>query len=81
MGDPSTVHITIGKSPEGYSWKRRIWDVALASKSLRRYEPRVLKYVKELIQSLERERAKGGGVVDIGMYFSFFTFDAMGDLA
>jgi hypothetical protein len=47
----------------------RIWDVALASKSLRD-----LKYVKELIQSLERERAKGGGVVDIGMYFSFFTF-------
>ena len=31
----------------------------------------------------DREGAgrKGGGVVDIGMYFSFFTFDAMGDLA
>jgi cytochrome P450 family 628 len=81
MGDSSTVHITIDKSPEGHSWKRRIWDVALPSKSLREYEPRVLRYVNELIQSPERERAKGSGVVDIGMYFSFFIFDVMGDLA
>ena len=49
--------------------------------SLREYELRVLRYVNELIQSPERERAKGSGVVDIGMYFSFFIFDVMGDLA
>jgi hypothetical protein len=53
----------------------------LASKSLREYEPRVLNYVNELLKSLEREIAKGNGIVDIGMYFSFFTFDVMGDLA
>jgi cytochrome P450 family 628 len=81
LGDSSSVHIENDKSPEGHSWKRRIWDVALASKSLREYEPRVLRYVNELTESLERERAKGNGTVDIGMYFSFFTFDVMGDLA
>jgi len=83
MGDSSrdNMHMQIDLQPEEHAWKRRIWDVALSSKSLLDYEPRVLEYVDKLIQSLEKEIEKGGGIVDIGIYFSFFTFDVMGELA
>jgi len=80
-GDPSALSIMSDRSAEGHTWRRRIWDVAFTSKALREYEPRVAKFVNKLIESLERERVKGDGIVDIGMYFSFFTFDVMGDLA
>ncbi|OCK85373.1 cytochrome P450 [Lepidopterella palustris CBS 459.81] len=81
MGDPSTAHVQLEKTHEGHGWKRRIWDVALASKSLRDYEPRVLRYVDKLLDAVKRESQKNDGVVDMGLYFSFFTFDVMGDLA
>jgi cytochrome P450 len=79
MGDSTNVNITNDQTHEGHAWKRRIWDGAFSSKSLREYEPRVLGFVEMLIKSLEREGLKGP--VDIGMYASFFTFDVMGDLA
>lgn len=81
MGDPSSAHVELEKLPEGHHWKRRIWDLAMTSKALRDYEPRVIRYVQQLVNSLDREREKNGGIVDIGLYMSFFTFDVMGDLA
>ena len=62
--------------PNEHLWKRRIWDSGFNSKSLRGYEPYVLKVVDELITELKRHK----GVVDIGLYMSFFTFDIMGEL-
>lgn len=65
------------EKPDAHLWKRRIWDAGFNSKSLREYEPHVLHFVDELITEL---KAQSGGPVDIGLYFSFFTFDIMGDL-
>lgn len=59
-------------------WKRRIWESGFNTKALRGYEPRVMYFVNELIREV-RERSKDG-VVDLGLYLSFFTFDIMGDL-
>jgi cytochrome P450 len=65
---------------EGHTWKRRIWDAGFNSKSIREYEPHVLRIRDELLQRLEVVRQRDGGVVDIGLYFAFFTWDIMGDL-
>jgi cytochrome P450 len=64
--------------PGEHLWKRRIWDAGFNSKALNGYEPRVLHFVGELIRELNEVRKDGP--VDIGLYFSFFTFDIMGDL-
>jgi len=81
MGDPTSVHIQNDLLPLNHTWKRRIWDVGLSSRSLRDYEPHVLHYVDKLLDALARELKKNNGVVDLGLYFSFFTFDVMGELA
>ena len=81
MGDPTSVHIQNDLLLLNHTWKRRIWDVGLSSRSLRDYEPHVLHYVDKLLDALARELKKNNGVVDLGLYFSFFTFDVMGELA
>jgi cytochrome P450 len=66
------------ETPEEHQWKRRIWDAGFTSKALRGYEPKMLHFVNELIETLNK--VKEEGPVDIGLYLSFFTFDIMGDL-
>jgi cytochrome P450 len=66
------------ETADQHLWKRRIWEAGFNTKALRGYEPRVMHFVDELIRELA-EQSKNG-VVDIGLYLSFFTFDIMGDL-
>ncbi|OCK79910.1 cytochrome P450 [Lepidopterella palustris CBS 459.81] len=61
-----------------HQWRRRIWDAGFSSKALREYEPIVLHHVNELVAELSK--IPENEVVDLGLYFSFFTFDVMGDL-
>jgi cytochrome P450 len=63
----------------GHLWKRRILEAGLNSNSIRAYEPHVLRYIDVLTKAF-RERSKGGKVIDLGLYMSFFTFDVMGEL-
>ncbi|KAI9743076.1 MAG: hypothetical protein M1818_003371 [Claussenomyces sp. TS43310] len=65
------------ENPQDHSWKRRIWDAGFNSKAIRGYEPHVLGVVDQLIAELKRHGEK---TIDIGLYFSFFTFDIMGVL-
>ncbi|OCK75223.1 cytochrome P450, partial [Lepidopterella palustris CBS 459.81] len=67
------------EKPDAHMWKRRIWDAGFNSKSIREYEPHVLRIKDDLLDQLEHVR-KEKGVVDLGLYFSFFTWDIMGDL-
>jgi cytochrome P450 family 628 len=66
------------ETADQHLWKRRIWEAGFNTKALRGYEPRVMHFVDELIRELTEQSKKG--VVDIGLYLSFFTFDIMGDL-
>ncbi|KAF2802338.1 cytochrome P450 [Mytilinidion resinicola] len=67
------------EKPEGHLWKRRIWDAGFNSKSIREYEPHVLRVNEELLEKLKK-LTKDGKPIDIGLYFAFFTWDIMGDL-
>ncbi|KAH7208090.1 benzoate 4-monooxygenase cytochrome P450 [Fusarium oxysporum] len=51
---------------------------ANASKGLRRYEDRVAEYTTQLLQHIE---ALQDEPLDISMWFNFYSFDVMGDLA
>ncbi|ENH61737.1 Averantin oxidoreductase [Fusarium oxysporum f. sp. cubense race 1] len=51
---------------------------ANASKGLRRYEDRVAEYTTQILQHIE---ALQDEPLDISMWFNFYSFDVMGDLA
>ena len=79
FGPGIPVPLSANETPTAHLWKCKIWDTALDSKALKDYEPHVLHFVDELIAGMDQQRQKGG-VVDLGLYFSFFAFDIMGDL-
>ncbi|KAK2488071.1 Cytochrome P450 monooxygenase fck2, partial [Fusarium oxysporum f. sp. albedinis] len=63
---------------EEHTRRRRVWDMAFSSKCLRRYEDRVAEYTTQLLQHIE---ALQDEPLDISMWFNFYSFDVMGDLA
>ncbi|WKT51581.1 Cytochrome P450, E-class, group I [Fusarium oxysporum f. sp. vasinfectum] len=61
-----------------HSNRRKIWDRALSSKSLRDYEPRVTKYTTQLLDRLNEMQ---GTTINASNWLNFYSFDVMGDLA
>ncbi|EWZ52251.1 hypothetical protein FOZG_02044 [Fusarium oxysporum Fo47] len=66
------------RDKEEHTRRRRVWDMAFSSKCLRRYEDRVAEYTTQLLQHIE---ALQDEPLDISMWFNFYSFDVMGDLA
>ena len=54
------------------------WEKAFVMKSVRQYEPTVVKYADLLVKQL---KARSGQVVDSTEWINFFTFDVMGKLS
>ncbi|KAJ7766756.1 cytochrome P450 [Mycena metata] len=62
---------------EAHANRRRIWNRGMSSESLQEYESILAKRVTQLVDRLEGLC----GTVDIAEWFSYFTFDFMGDMA
>ncbi|KAJ7024287.1 cytochrome P450 [Mycena alexandri] len=62
---------------EAHANRRRIWNRGMSSESLQEYESILAKRVTQLVDRLEGL----SGTVDIAEWFSYFTFDFMGDMA
>ncbi|KAJ7461562.1 high nitrogen upregulated cytochrome P450 monooxygenase 2, partial [Mycena latifolia] len=62
---------------DAHASRRRIWNRGMGSDSLQEYESIVANRVTQLVDRLEGL----SGPVDISEWFSFFTFDFMGDMA
>ncbi|KAJ7137813.1 cytochrome P450 [Mycena epipterygia] len=62
---------------EAHASRRRIWNRGMSSESLKEYESILAKRVAQLVDRLEGL----DGAVDISKWFSYFTFDVMGDMA
>ncbi|KAL8782595.1 MAG: hypothetical protein Q9195_009618 [Heterodermia aff. obscurata] len=58
--------------------RRRVWDRGFSIKALRDYEVRVLRYGNELVEGLT---SLSGQRIIASDWFSYFSFDVMGDLA
>ncbi|KAJ7172021.1 cytochrome P450 [Mycena filopes] len=62
---------------EAHANRRRIWNRGMSTESLQEYESILAKRVTQLVDRLEGL----SGTVDLAEWFSYFTFDFMGDMA
>ena len=60
-----------------HSRRRKPWNRAFSSASLKEYQPVISRRVVQLVQALQAQE----GVLDLAEWISFFTFDFMGDMA
>ncbi|KAH7180456.1 benzoate 4-monooxygenase cytochrome P450 [Fusarium sp. MPI-SDFR-AT-0072] len=66
------------RDKEEHTRRRKVWDMAFSSKCLRRYEGWVAEYTTRLLQQIEASQDES---LDISMWFNFYSFDVMGNLA
>ncbi|KAF4953980.1 hypothetical protein FGADI_5576 [Fusarium gaditjirri] len=66
------------RDKEEHAYRRKAWDLAFSSKALREYETRVAGYTSQLVEQIE---ASQGTPIDASLWFNFYSFDVMGDLA
>ncbi|KAM5372586.1 hypothetical protein ACJZ2D_007360 [Fusarium nematophilum] len=74
-----SLHASRDKQEHGY--RRKVWDKAFNARgrpALRDYEPRVAQYTQLLLNRIEESSGKP---LDISLWFDFYGFDVMGDLA
>ncbi|RDW61326.1 cytochrome P450-14 [Coleophoma crateriformis] len=58
--------------------RRKVWDRGFSAKALRDYEGRVTSYAGDLIKQLT---TSAGKPFNASLWFNFYSFDVMGDLA
>ncbi|PYH91424.1 cytochrome p450 monooxygenase [Aspergillus ellipticus CBS 707.79] len=72
----NSMHMT--RDPVEHARRRKVWDRGFSAKALRDYEPRVAHYTDQLLAHLEETKGKP---INMSDWFSFYSFDVMGDLA
>ncbi|KAK8044498.1 cytochrome p450 monooxygenase [Apiospora rasikravindrae] len=76
-GHPSETVVEI-RSRKRHAPKRKLWDYAFTTQALNDYEDRIERYTNQLLGRIEEQK---GAAFDIRRWFSFYTFDVMGELA
>ncbi|SCN79469.1 related to pisatin demethylase cytochrome P450 [Fusarium fujikuroi] len=66
------------RDKEEHANRRKAWDLAFSSKALREYEARVAGYTTQLFEQIEASQSTP---IDASLWFNFYSFDVMGDLA
>nr|GAT50702.1 predicted protein [Mycena chlorophos] len=71
------------RRPDAHAVRRRVWNRALSSETLKEFEALLLKRVQQLIDRLDGmvKDGQGAAAVDLAAWFSYFAFDFMGDMA
>ncbi|KAK1993409.1 benzoate 4-monooxygenase cytochrome P450 [Colletotrichum falcatum] len=72
------VSMQMVRDKEAHSKRRKAWEYGFTSKSLREYEPRVLKYTSQLLAGIE---ASAGTKFNASLWFNFYSFDVMGEFS
>ncbi|KXH33844.1 benzoate 4-monooxygenase cytochrome P450 [Colletotrichum simmondsii] len=72
------VSMQMVRDKEAHSRRRKAWEYGFTSKSLRDYEPRVLKYTDQLLAGIE---ASAGTKFNVSLWFNFYSFDVMGEFS
>ncbi|KAJ7266574.1 cytochrome P450 [Mycena rebaudengoi] len=57
---------------------RRPWNTAFTPSAMKGYEPKLIRRVNQLVETLKSQDTP---TIDISQWFSFFAFDFMGDIA
>ncbi|KAI1071950.1 hypothetical protein LB507_005199 [Fusarium sp. FIESC RH6] len=72
------VNLLADRNRKRHAIRRKIWDKAFTAKALRDYEPRVVKYTKQLTEQIAKTSGKP---MNVSAWINFYTFDIVGDLA
>ncbi|KAF4773091.1 benzoate 4-monooxygenase cytochrome P450 [Colletotrichum scovillei] len=72
------VSMQMVRDKEAHSRRRKAWEYGFTSKSLRDYEPRVLKYTDHLLADIE---VSAGTKFNVSLWFNFYSFDVMGEFS
>ncbi|KAM0250781.1 hypothetical protein ACHAP5_001998 [Fusarium lateritium] len=72
------INLLSDRDKKSHASRRKAWDRAFTAKAVRDYEPRVVNCTKLLTEQIDRTI---GEPLNISMWFNFFTFDIVGDLA
>ncbi|RBR25622.1 uncharacterized protein FIESC28_01585 [Fusarium coffeatum] len=72
------VNLLADRNRKRHAIRRKTWDKAFTAKALRDYEPRVVKYTKQLTQQIAKTE---GEPMNVSAWINFYTFDIVGDLA
>ncbi|KAJ3478916.1 hypothetical protein NLI96_g9421 [Meripilus lineatus] len=75
---PAFSPLIIIQSHDEHSRRRKPWNRAFSTSSLKGYEPVIEKRARQLVEHLSEHKDE---VVDLAQWISFFTFDFMGDMA
>ncbi|KAJ4321440.1 hypothetical protein N0V84_005362 [Fusarium piperis] len=72
------VSVLTEQDKKRHTQRRKTWDKAFNAKALRDYETRVVQYAELLLHQLGKVE---GQPFNAKLWFHFYTFDVMGDLA
>ncbi|KAH8706024.1 cytochrome P450 monooxygenase [Talaromyces proteolyticus] len=72
------VSLHMSRDKQEHARRRKVWDQAFSSKSLRNYEPRVSHYTNQLIGAIQKNIDKP---MNMSNWFNYYSFDVMGDLS
>ncbi|KAJ4026558.1 hypothetical protein NW752_001508 [Fusarium irregulare] len=72
------VNLLADRNRKRHAIRRKTWDKAFTAKALRDYEPRVVKYTKQLTEQIAKTSGKP---MNVSAWINFYTFDIVGDLA
>ncbi|KIL86958.1 hypothetical protein FAVG1_09511 [Fusarium avenaceum] len=72
------INVLADRDKKSHASRRKTWDRAFTAKAVRDYEPRVVNCTKLLTDQIDKTI---GEPLNISMWFNFFTFDIVGDLA
>ncbi|KAL8960811.1 MAG: hypothetical protein Q9193_002545 [Seirophora villosa] len=66
---------------EDHARMRKVINQAFSEKALRDQEPRIQSHVQTLMQQVDAEAQKNGGIVDLNEWYNFAAFDMIADAA
>ncbi|KIP08940.1 hypothetical protein PHLGIDRAFT_68457 [Phlebiopsis gigantea 11061_1 CR5-6] len=75
---PKTPSIIGFREPQDHQRRRRPWNRAFNTSSLKEFVPIIQNRVQQLVEALG---ARQGQSVDLAQWIGFFTYDFMGDMA
>ncbi|KAF6824127.1 cytochrome p450 [Colletotrichum musicola] len=72
------VSMQMVRDKDAHARRRKAWEHGFTSKTLREYEPRVLKYTSQLLAGIA---SSANTPLNASLWFNFYSFDVMGEFS
>ncbi|KAJ5100598.1 cytochrome P450 [Penicillium angulare] len=72
------VSVQTDRDKASHAKRRKVWDQGFSTHALRDYEPRVVHYTSQLVQTIQKNLSKP---MEMTRWFNYYAIDVMGDLS